>query len=371
MNKTQKSKTYHKNNLKNSNVPETGDTPEQAEEVKYDARTDIEYDDVKSFSETRPKGFAKAQKTESTPVSLLDLIASDEGFNEHAYLESCCPSPFENLNKAIQGGFRSGHVYSFFGHAGAGKSTFLMRIMAKLAQTDMESLNDNSYSYLYLDKEQSSKQFYSTMMYGGGTIEDLKKPCVHMPEYSLEDAIHTPEDVAEQFPTLFHMQFDESHQKGYYYSRVSFILRNLPYKNVRVIFVDGCQDSNFLEELKEIAMDFDCIVITTTATSKNHGQIPDRFVYSSTYCAAIRRKAEVDLKDEPEGTHRLYIIKSRFLNNNDFTGFITYKTPYGKKVKKSNYLLFDIKPEKIYQSERVVEKGTLLDTLSPEDIISP
>lgn len=358
MNKTQ--------NINNSNTPKEGDGQQGA-----DLHCGVEYDDIKSFSETRPKGFAKAQKVESAPVSLLDLITSDEGFDEHAYLESCRPSPFENLNKAIQGGFRSGHVYSFFGHSGVGKSTFLMRIMAKLAQIDMESLNDNSYSYLYLDKEHSSKEFYSTMMYGGGTIEDLKKSVAEMPDYLLEDVIHTPEDVAEKFPTLFHMQFDESHQKGWYYNRVSYILRNLPYTNVRAIFVDGCQDASFLEDLKQIALDFDCIVITTTATSKNHGQIPDKFVYCSTYCAVIRRKAEVDLKDEPEGTHRLYTIKSRFLNNDDFTGFFTYKTPYGKKIKKSNYLLFDIKPEKVYQSERVVEKGTLLDTLSPEDIVSP
>ena len=321
-------------------------------------------DELKNFNETRSKGYAKAIKkkeAQTSPISLSDLLSKDVGF-EHDYLQSCRPSPFENLNKCLQGGFRSGEVYSFFGHCGVGKSTFLMSLMSKLAQEDFESLTDSSYSYLYLDKEYSSKEFYAKMIYGGMTVEEFTKADTGKDSYEP----HTADDVAEFFPTLYHQQFDEKHQAGYYEYHISNMIEKLPHKNVRIIFFDGVQDQHLLSDLKDIALAYDCAVITTSTLKRNYGKIPDILLQKCAFAGVLRQKAEVDIKNEPEGSHRLYIIKSRFLNNDDFTGMITIKTPYGKKLKKSNYLLFDINPNKSFQSERVVEKGTLLDTLSCE-----
>ena len=291
-------------------------------------------------------------------------------------------SPLNNLRSAM-GNLKRGKVYSFFGINGSGLTPLITSIAKGICQTQESLFNrgkidanelksyapdqikDGEPSYYFYDRERTTAKF----------VEDLFSHEVR--EYKHLQASAKPSEIprpfsyknaAKDYSNLFHNTFGETHQKTWYHTWMSNHLDKLPNNkagNLDVIFFNGVQSFEQLEVLKQLAYEYDCVVITTSVLQSGSKTIPETALEICDFAATLKKKTDPENKQEPEGTHRLYIVKNNFLKNENYQGQVTFQavTASGKngpKIhKKTNYLLFDMEKN----ITRVKDRGFFSDIL--------
>ncbi len=318
--------------------------------------------------------FRKMPDTPEKVVSISDFSAQTD-FNNIAESvndviaigQSGNPSDdltLDNLKSAM-GNLKRGKVYSFFGINGSGLTPFITSIAKGMCQSQ-ESLVDQgvirkhevkSYapdevkngepSYYFYDRERETAKFVQDLFSYDSIGKDMK--------------MFSHQDAAKKYSNLFHKTFGETHQKTWYHTWMSNHLDQLPNRkagNLDVIFFNGVQNFEQLEVLKQLAYQYDCVVITTSVLQSGSKTIPETALDICDFAATLKKKTDSENKQEPEGTHRLYIVKNNFLKNKNYQGQVKFQavTASGKngpKIhKKTNYLLFDMKKNITWVKDR-------------------
>ena len=290
--------------------------------------------------------------------SVNDVIAIGQSGNPSDDLT------LDNLKSAM-GNLKRGKVYSFFGINGSGLTPFITSIAKGMCQSQ-ESLVDQgvikkhevkSYapdevkngepSYYFYDRERETAKFVQDLFSYDSIGKDMK--------------MFSHQDAAKKYSNLFHKTFGETHQKSWYHTWMSNHLDKLPNRkagNLDVIFFNGVQNFEQLEVLKQLAYQYDCVVITTSVLQSGSKTIPETALEICDFAATLKKKTDSENKQEPEGTHRLYIVKNNFLKNKNYQGQVKFQavTASGKngpKIhKKTNYLLFDMKKNITWVKDR-------------------
>ncbi len=290
--------------------------------------------------------------------SVNDVIAISQSGNPSDDLT------LDNLKSAM-GNLKRGKVYSFFGINGSGLTPFITSIAKGMCQSQ-ESLVDQgvirkhevkSYapdevkngepSYYFYDRERETAKFVQDLFSYDAVGGEMK--------------MFSHQDAAKKYSNLFHKTFGETHQKSWYHTWMSSHLDQLPNRkagNLDVIFFNGVQNFEQLEVLKQLAYEYDCVVITTSVLQSGSKTIPETALEICDFAATLKRKTDSENKQEPEGTHRLYIVKNNFLKNENYQGQVKFQavTASGKngpKIhKKTNYLLFDMKKNITWVKDR-------------------
>jgi RecA/RadA recombinase len=303
-------------------------------------------------------------------ISLGDFAKSENfAITDHNTPIASTVYSLPNLMDATEGGFYRGRVYSFFGALGSGTTDFITQLayhqcttmqfladMGEIGQSvvgvdkqgnEIVEWEGKGYepSYLFYDKNRLTQQF----------MQDLFAHAVRSnPNYK---------ELCESYAYLNHKTWNEKHQLDWYISHIKHDIVSLPDKtgaNLDIIFYNGVQDPDLFAALKQIAYMFGCTIITTSTLPSKVKTIPEDCLEHCDF-AGLLKPEEGDglvLEDfkgrEVFSTHRLYITKNTFLNNEHYLGRI--KVPIGnngKKGFKSNYLMFDM------SHNRLKSQGTL------------
>jgi len=303
-------------------------------------------------------------------ISLGDF-AKNENFaaTDHSDPIASTPYSLRNLVDATEGGFHRGRVYSFFGSLGSGTTDFITQLAYHqcISQQALADMGEISQSVVGLDRQgneivewdgkgyEPSYLFYDKNRVTQKFMQDLFADAVRSnPNYR---------ELCQDYAYLNHKTWNEKHQLNWYIGRIRRDVVSLPDKtgaNLDIIFYNGVQDPDLFAALKQIAYMFGCAVITTSTLPSKVKTIPEDCLEHCDFAALLKTEEGegLVLEDfkgrEVFSTHRLYITKNTFLNDEHYLGRI--KVPIGnneKKGFKSNYLMFDM------GQNRLKSQGTL------------
>jgi len=355
----------------------------------------------------RPHGWGKellkksydkeAVAKHSQPTSLASIVKDDPNFGKVASpFVPNRPYKFSNLISALEGGLKRGKVYSFFGAEFSGTTRFITNLAKQICiNPDPEEVHDLGYtpSYYFIDKERTQAEFSNDFF-----AEEIKKGSFdHMED---KDSYLPIDELVDSYSNLNYECWGQTHQRGWYEVHLSGKLddNSNPSKtpigaNLDVLFYNGVQSIDLLHDLKELAIKYNCAVITTsTIKSKKpslqsseesefnkltFNNIDPNILNFCYFAATLKKKTELEVKHETLGTHRLYIIKNSFLKNEAYNGVVKFVHKGAaqraelkslksiKSQKKSNHLLFDFLPD-----YRVEAQGFFKDILEKDPNIT-
>ena len=167
--------------------------PPQSKQTEEDlAELSHKYDDI-----VRPDGWSKtllrkssdkeAAAKRSTPTSLANIVKDDPNFGQAASSSiPNSPYKFSNLVAALEGGFKRGKVYSFFGGEFSGTTRFITNLAKQICiNYTAAEVHDKGYMpyYYFIDKQRTEAEFGSDFF-----AEEIKKGGVDFDE--LADSLY-------------------------------------------------------------------------------------------------------------------------------------------------------------------------------------